>query len=195
MIFFTSDTHFGHKRIITDGGRAFATLEGHDEALIKNWNAIVGPKDTVYHLGDFSLCNRAHRVECFHALKGHKRFVEGNHDDGLQELVNAWEVITKSYDAMWLGRLHTFKMDNLRAELCHFPLEVWDRKHYGTFHLHGHSHDHCNTQPNWRRLDVGVDAAFRLLGAYRPFSWDEIKALMAKRMDWSSTDHHTPKRA
>lgn len=149
----------------------------------------MGKRDQVYHLGDFSLCSKTRRAECFHALNGDKRFVQGNHDEGFAEFIQAWD------PAAWLGRLHTFKADTLRVELCHFPIESWDRMHHGSIHLHGHSHDGCNTRPHARRLDVGVDTAARLLGTYRPFEWNEIKDIMAKRnvMFDAMIDHHTPK--
>ena len=57
-VFFIADTHFNHKRIVEirekERGRKFASLEEHDEELIRRWNATVGKKDTVWHLGDFS---------------------------------------------------------------------------------------------------------------------------------------------
>jgi calcineurin-like phosphoesterase family protein len=195
-IWFTSDTHFGHKNIIGFSNRPFRDIDDHDGSLISNWNKVVGKRDQVYHLGDFSLCSKTRRAECFHALNGDKRFVQGNHDEGFAEFVQAWDAMTTyTKPAAWLGRMHTFKADNLRAELCHFPIESWDRMHHGAFHLHGHSHDACNSRPNARRLDVGVDTAFRLLGAYRPFEWEEIKAIMAERnpMLDAAPDHHIAK--
>ena len=52
--FFTADTHFGHANILKHeaASRPFASIEEHDEQLVQNWNAVVGPKDTVWHLGD-----------------------------------------------------------------------------------------------------------------------------------------------
>jgi calcineurin-like phosphoesterase family protein len=58
--------------------------------------------------------------------------------------------------------------------MCHYPFEVWDRKHYGAIHYHGHSHGELHKIDN--RLDVGVDSAYKLLGSYRPFALEEALA-------------------
>ena len=39
-IWFTSDTHFGHKEIIRFTGRPFASVEEMDRELIRRWNEI-----------------------------------------------------------------------------------------------------------------------------------------------------------
>ena len=52
-VFFTSDTHFYHANIINFCKRPFANVETMNEALIENWNAVVGANDIVFHLGDF----------------------------------------------------------------------------------------------------------------------------------------------
>ena len=41
-VFFTSDTHFYHANIINFCKRPFANVETMNEALIENWNAVVG---------------------------------------------------------------------------------------------------------------------------------------------------------
>ena len=71
-VFFTSDTHFGHKNLLKIGkGRPFDTIEEHDEALIENWNKVVKPNDLVYHLGDVAMATDANRLrEIFKRLKG-----------------------------------------------------------------------------------------------------------------------------
>ena len=52
-VYFTADTHFGHKSILRLCERPFASLQAMDEALVARWNERVGPDDLVYHLGDF----------------------------------------------------------------------------------------------------------------------------------------------
>ena len=75
--FFTSDTHYGHEKVIDYCERPFRNLTHMDNTLIKNHNSIVSPDDTVYFLGDF----------CFKDYKLYKRrlngnfiFIRGNHD-------------------------------------------------------------------------------------------------------------------
>lgn len=51
-IYFTSDNHFGHERVIGFDNRPFASVEEMDAEMIRRWNAKVGKGDLVYFLGD-----------------------------------------------------------------------------------------------------------------------------------------------
>lgn len=53
--FFTSDTHFNHANIIRLCDRPFKNIEQMNETLIANWNQVIRPDDTIFHLGDFCL--------------------------------------------------------------------------------------------------------------------------------------------
>lgn len=79
-VFIISDTHFGHKRIceFEPKHRPFASTEEHDEELVRRWNNVVNPNDTVWHLGDvlFGL----ETFEILGRLNGSKKLVMGNHD-------------------------------------------------------------------------------------------------------------------
>lgn len=93
-IFLTSDTHFWHKNIIKYCNRPwnsgfdsngepvilFDDIERMNETMIQNWNAVVGPEDTVYHLGDVLFGDRTRLPVITQRLNGHKRLVLGNHD-------------------------------------------------------------------------------------------------------------------
>jgi calcineurin-like phosphoesterase family protein len=157
-IFFTSDTHFGHTKIIEYCKRPFSSVEEMDALMIESWNMTVDDRDTVYHLGDFTLGNAERAEKYFKKLTGHIRV-----------LGNPWH-----HDALWLGKNQTYyTASNYEVEilppmvcrkfmkhwfhLSHYPLAVWDRKHYGSIHLHGHSHGSYKAPQGGRILDVGVD--------------------------------------
>ena len=53
-IWFTADHHFGHKNIMKHCNRPFPSVDEMDEILTGNWNMLVKPGDTVYHIGDFA---------------------------------------------------------------------------------------------------------------------------------------------
>jgi calcineurin-like phosphoesterase family protein len=83
--FWIADTHFGHEGPYTkfkrpDGSplRPFSCAEEGDEAMIDRWNAVVGPTDRVYLLGDVAMSRR--HVKTLSRLKGKIRLVKGNHD-------------------------------------------------------------------------------------------------------------------
>ena len=79
-IWFTSDTHFNHQRIIELSDRPFQTLEEMNRELILRWNALVTPDDTIYHLGDFALGRTAEWPIVCQQLNGYKVLTLGNHD-------------------------------------------------------------------------------------------------------------------
>jgi predicted NUDIX family phosphoesterase len=84
-VFFTADTHFGHRNVINYSKRPFRDIEEMDEALIANWNAVIRPGDLVYHLGDFALCDVERATKIVARLVGQKYLVFGNHDKALRK--------------------------------------------------------------------------------------------------------------
>ena len=79
-VFFTSDTHFSHARIIELCDRPFRDVQHMNEMLVENWNDIVSPDDTVYHLGDVALGQIEESLGYISRLNGDKVLVTGNHD-------------------------------------------------------------------------------------------------------------------
>lgn len=86
-IFFISDTHFQHAKILTfkDGDTqvrpGFRDVTHMDSVIIANWNKTVAPNDIIYHLGDVAWKTNKRTKEILGSLNGKKRLCIGNHDD------------------------------------------------------------------------------------------------------------------
>lgn len=185
-IWFVSDSHFGHANVIKFCNRPFENVEQMNEALIKAWNDVVDKDDDVYHLGDVSLTNSKNTLNILKRLNGNKYLITGNHEKSV--LSN--ELTRKQF--IWIKDKHEFYVGSQMIVLCHYGMRVWNKSHHGAIHLYGHSHDSMEDTPWGRSMDVGVDSAFRILGEFRPFSFDEIKAIMDTRTD-NPVDHHVKK--
>ncbi len=138
-IFLTGCTHFGHENIIKLAGRPFENAQEMDEAIIRNWNAIVGERDTVYHLGDFAF-RSAPGEEYLKRLNGKIVMLQGNHDP------KGWGV-----------DYQTLKHKHQRCILFHYPIEEWDGWYRGSMHFHCHTHKSVFLSGK-RGGNVGVDA-------------------------------------
>lgn len=160
-IYFTSDTHFGHGNVLGYcPNRKFETIEDHDAYLINTWNSKIKPDDTVFHLGDFSFGSVDYGVQLLNKLNGKKVLVAGNHDArhlNKPAFCNGWRVIHNSYYEL----RDSYNGQNVFIVLCHYPLETWNKQHYGSFHLHGHVHStpsFSKVRVVKNRQDVGVDS-------------------------------------
>jgi calcineurin-like phosphoesterase family protein len=199
MIYFTADQHFGHENIIKYCSRPFDNAEHMDHELVLAWNRMIGEDDTVYHLGDFCLGNEHQARDYFHQLNG-RIFILGNawhHDRRWLPIVGqvrtSGKLPSTGLAPFWsashhqvtiLPAMHVLEFlelgvggHSLGVTLCHYPLAVWDRAHYGAWHLHGHSHG--NHRGEGKILDVGVDNYD--LANYAPVSLDTIIKIMEVR--------------
>lgn len=194
---FTADTHFGHEKAMRYAGRPFDSIEAHDEALIDNWNRVVGPHDLVYHLGDFMLpIEHGRAVEILDALNGEIRFCLGNHDSWSK--LGAALVVARGLDASrQIEHVMYVRHGEHRFWLSHYRHAVWKGSQRGVFHVYGHEHGEGPKVGAWNRaMDVGVDAVARLNmnsfgqvfgAAYAPIRADEVVALLEAQ---PSTIHH-----
>lgn len=144
--FFTSDNHFGHKNILKFENRPFSTVEEMDEYMIKQWNNKVSNNDIVYILGDFSFYNKIKTNEILEMLNGKKILITGNHDKSALECKYRFEYISP---------LHEIKINKINVVLCHYPMLKWNKSHYGSIQLHGHTHSNLMGITN--QYNVGVD--------------------------------------
>lgn len=167
-----------------------------NDTLIKNINDCVQPQDTLYHLGDVLFAKKHEYVDkaygCLSRVNCKNiHLILGNHDE--PHLTNSrGETIEKYFRSV--HNLHEIFVDNQRITLCHYAMAVFNKSHRGSWQLYGHSHSGAEpwldrVMKGRRSMDVGVDNAYKLLGAYRPFSFEEIQEIMKDRHG-CSIDHH-----
>ena len=178
---FTSDHHFGHTNIIRYCHRPFATMEEMDAELVTRWNTRVAPDDTIYHLGDFTLGSTEQAAQIFSQLNGRIFFLPGSHDHWLRKMTNPMSS-RSGHPVEVCPPLVSLKFPGLGQEqnsrhpqiivLCHYAMRVWDRSHYGAWHLYGHSH---GSLPGLgKSFDVGVDCT-----DFYPLSLEQVAERMA----------------
>lgn len=139
-IFITSDTHFGHDREFLYGPRGFTSIAEHDEEVIRRWNEVVKPEDTVYHLGDVMLGDNAHGLDCLRRLNGTIKIVRGNHDTDTR-----WKLYAELPNVELLEWATVIKYKKYQFYLSHHPTftsnlekEPFLRAHL--VNLYGHTH-------------------------------------------------------
>lgn len=168
-VFFSGDTHFGHANIIKYSKRPFADAHEMDTAMAFRWNSVVGSDDLVYFLGDFCFGKTAADFKkYFNCLSGRIVFIKGNHDR------LAWEH-RQSFYAYHDSYLE-IRVNGQDITLCHYAMRVWNKSHYGAWHLYGHSHGSLPDDPNALSIDVGVDCH-----NFTPISFEQVAAIMAKK--------------
>ena len=146
--FFTADTHFGHDAIIKYCDRPFKHSNEMDRVLVDNWNAVVGKKDIVYHLGDFAFGSSDYAAKMLNKLNGSIHLIEVNHDDKALSSI-------KSKFASY-KQLSDIKIHGQKITLCHYPMLSWRSSFHGAWHLFGHVHGKLEN-PAPFSIDVGVD--------------------------------------
>ncbi|OAN82400.1 metallophosphoesterase [Jannaschia sp. EhC01] len=181
-IWYTADTHFGHDNIIKHCGRPFESVAQMDAVLIENLCARVGPKDTLWIVGDFAFGPKAKDRKwlsnLFARLPGkEKHLVVGNHDgEATQQL--PWTTVSQMAEVADGQGPH--------AVLNHYPMITWHRARKGALHLFGHVHDQWMGSRN--AVNVGVD-----VWGYVPVTIRDI-AQRAKTLPenkhWQDVEHN-----
>lgn len=165
-VFFISDLHFSHKRIVEFGkstGVVYRSGDNHIENMhniIANWNKTVGKNDKVYVLGDVAFDQVGY--DALFELVGSKVLVRGNHDNGFStedwlKVFDSVEGIVK-YKDFWL---------------THAPIHPLELR--GKRNIHGHVHQHSIRNTYTNELDPNyLNVSCEALGE-TPISLTQIK--------------------
>lgn len=154
-VFLISDTHFFHNRILEfeKEARPFSHVEEMNEALVDNWNRVVGKRDTVWHLGDVIFGGRKN-FWILDRLNGNKNLILGNHDtEDIRVYLEKFRKIEacKKYDGFLLSHIpihpsqfYRFKGNvhgHLHSKRVETPLGNTDPRYFNV------SCEHTNLSP------------------------------------------------
>jgi calcineurin-like phosphoesterase family protein len=171
-IFFTADTHFDHDMILKYANRPWARMvkdwrdraqvesakEAMNASLIENWNKVVtNSSDRVFVIGDFAWSRHAYFLN---ACKGKKTLIIGSHDRVNNDVLRNFTEFMKEKE---------IRVGDISMVLHHTCLRLWERCHYGSVHLFGHSHGRLTTFN--MSFDVGVDTE---LAKYSPVPLEAV---------------------
>ena len=169
---FTADQHWFHTNSIQYCNRPFKTVDDMNSVLIDNWNSVVRPQDVVWHLGDFCFAKGESVIEYLcNSLNGKINLVLGNHD----KYIKNHRHVYKYFENVYNSYVET-KVNGVDMTLCHYAMRVWNKSHWGSWHLYGHSHGTLPDINTSLSIDVGVDAR-----NYTPISFEEVEAIMRKK--------------
>lgn len=179
-VWFTADTHFGHRAMIAKGWRPqFATVADMNEHLTTAWNETVKANDVVWHLGDWAMGPARESLPILASLHGTVHLVVGNHDA-------PWPGNRDSHkhQAAWIGAgfasvqsVARRRIGGAEVMLSHFPYDgdhtdndraaAFRLRDVGLPLLHGHVHNEWSVRG--RQINVGVDVR-----NFRPIHLDEV---------------------
>lgn len=182
MIYFTSDTHLGHRRIIEHCDRPFDNVHIMDQVILDRINETVGTDDTLYILGDFTfrggkpieyrsriICKDVHLILGNHDKRTNYEVFRDGTISGFASVQDVKEII----------------YCNQRIYLSHYPHRSWPASHKGSWMLYGHVHsklDYEDRTLKSKTVDVGVDNCINYEKPFgQPFSFKEIQKIMNTR--------------
>lgn len=156
MIYFTADLHIGHDKDFIWEERGFSSVEEHDKEILKRWNEVVKPEDTVYILGDLALGQNGNEWDnIFYDLNGNIFFIQGNHDTNRRI-----SIYQARYIMNYLGAASFWKYGKKSFYLSHYPTLVAnkDDKKF-LWNLSGHTHSKNKFEyGQYHVYNVAVDA-------------------------------------
>jgi calcineurin-like phosphoesterase family protein len=186
--FVTADTHFGHAKSLSfirpDGEalRPFSSCEEMDETMVERWNAKVGKRDTIYHLGDVVIPRASLKI--LDRLNGRKILIRGNHDLGrLSDFSKYFEDVRGAFfhngDSTMRGGLI----------FTHIPVHPACLSGHYLGNVHGHLHCHqiiTDGQVDRRYFNACVER-----NNFAPVAFEDIKAFF-KGDDRAQNVQHAP---
>ena len=205
-IFFTSDTHFGHKNVLmfgTDTRQIILDSKLHNK-LHQYWEAkkldrSIEPEQEILEYWKLLVIEMNERIvanwnsqvtenDVVYILGDFSFMSDEQTYKLLQRLNGTKHLIIGNHDKFLRNVLCRKQFETISdykevyindTLVCmfHYPIYEWKNMHRGSFHLYGHTHGSVDVEG--KALDVGVDN--RPNGDMMLWAWNEIKNYMGEQ--------------
>ena len=187
-IYFSSDWHLGHTNVIKYDNRPFKTVEEMDHAIISNVTKPLKKGNSLYYLGDFALTRSINAMEGYMKALAYTEanlfFIRGNHDK--KEHIKLYQTYGTYFGEQKKIKIPDAQADNGVREIVlnHYAMRVWDKSHWGSWHLYGHSHHHLPDDIHSLSFDVGING-----WDYQLIDYETVKKKMSTKL-FKPIDNH-----
>ncbi len=176
MDYVTGSLCLGQFNIIDYCSRPFRTVTEMDTTLIGNINKTVKNTDRLIITGNFVFGPQNHesyinllkifrsRLECRNIL-----CIIGNCEGRARRDIRTNDIFNFFGDY-----LEFIDEKGISLILSHYPMRDWNRRQDGAIQVYSHSHGREIKEDKENQLDVSVDNAYKLVGEYRPLTFEEI---------------------
>ncbi len=133
-----------------------------NHTIISKWNLAASSNTRVYCLGDICFARKDKDFrELIQQLNGKITLVLGNHDN--------YKMVMRNKDLFHeVVPVKEIKYQKQTIVLNHYAQRTWNKSHYGSIHLYGHTH---GTLDPWGwSFDVGVDC-----WDFAPVTWYQVQ--------------------
>ena len=163
-LYLLSDHHWFHKNIIEYSNRPFSGVDEMNREMTGRWNEVVGPDDTMLHIGDIAMGKRAYLPKVVENLSGYKILIKGNHDRSDKQMLDA------GFDEVY-KELTIVTSGGKRIMVRHKPQDA-DKLIGYSFQFHGHTHSDIKMNGKyinfsveaWDYYPVDIDNVFKMIG-------------------------------
>ena len=185
MIWFTSDWHLDHANTMKYCNRPFRDVGEMNRTITNNFFNVVRQGDTLYFLGDLSFGEKP-ILDFLSGVDTNEidiHFIKGNHDKDLMRLSRQKEFFEKYFSHITISDILSTDIEGQSVTMMHYPMLTFNKSHFGAWMLYGHHHNgnyHKDIPPEvmGKKMNVGVD-----VNDFKPVSWTQVKAFMAKQPD------------
>jgi calcineurin-like phosphoesterase family protein len=180
-MYFISDFHFCHRKVIDYAHRPFANIEEMNETMVEKYNSVVGANDSITIVGDFAFGGIENFINYAKRLNGVKTLIRGNHDKSISDN----EVLNAGFVEVAHSKIIT--SDKLKIGISHFPFRKRGEMP-GKYDIspnncdvliHGHVHQHWKVKKHTSgkmMINVSVEAI-----EYKPITLDDVHAIIKKQ--------------